>query len=492
MRRLPLSLTCLGASLALLAVAPSGLAAVTTVEADHDAWTNAGARTQNYGSTTTLHAYRTSKRPFIRFTVGPLDAPVQRAVLRFEVQNGAPRGLRVYSTAAGWTEGTLTHANAPALGALVGTVPRFSTRSWREVDVTSAVTGSGTRSFAVTAPNARNDVLLTSRQGGAAPQLVITTATATGQAPANPSPPTVSGTAQAGSTLTASSGSWTGTAPIGYAHQWRRCDVAGANCADVSGATGTTYALGSADVGRTIRVRVTGSNASGSANAESAQTGVVAAEPTGGGEPTPGTVITTTRSWQCNGALSAFGRLPIKVISEIPNPGTADAIRLIGCYGDGDPATVDLILDVRGNGGNLGTGYDAVKIGQTAHDLVVTGSAACGARYGSIHQDGVQIMSGYRIEFRDFTMGDPDRGQWTCHGAGGGWYIGHVSSTGTRPTDIVCVRCRLATYNQNMRIDDSLRSGARDSVFGYSRSYGIFIGPEASSPVNSGNRIVRY
>jgi len=202
------------------------------------------------------------------------------------------------------------------------------------------------------------------------------------------------------------------------------------------------------------------------------------------------TVINTTRSWECRGALRSFGRLPVKVVSRIPNPGNADAIRLVGCYGDGNPATVDLILDVRGNGANLGTGYDAVKIGQSARDLVVTGSVACGARHGSIHQDVVQAMSGRRIQFRDFRAGVPSQGKWTCWGAGGGWYVSHAN--GNVPTDVVCVRCRIATFNQNMRIDNSVRSGARNSVFGFSRSFGIVIGPAAVAPVNVNNRVIRY
>jgi hypothetical protein len=203
-----------------------------------------------------------------------------------------------------------------------------------------------------------------------------------------------------------------------------------------------------------------------------------------------GRTIYTRRSWECRGSLRRFGRLPIKVVSRIPNPGTADAIRLIGCYGDGRPSTVDLILDVRGNGRGLGTGYDAVKIGQSSHDLVVTGRVACGARHGGIHQDVVQAMSGRRIQFRDFRSGNPARHRWTCWGAGGGWFVSHA--TGNVPTNVVCVRCRIATYNQNMRIDRSIRSGARYSVFGFSRSYGIFIGRDAVRPINVGNRVIRY
>jgi hypothetical protein len=204
-------------------------------------------------------------------------------------------------------------------------------------------------------------------------------------------------------------------------------------------------------------------------------------------------VIVTSQSWECRGDLSDFGKLPIKVVSTVANPENADAVRLIGCHGDGDPATIDLILDVRGNGDDVGTGYDAVKIGQNAHDLVVTGNVECGARQTAnpaVHQDIVQALSGQRIEFRDFTSGNPATGRWTCWGAGGGWYVSWAN--GGIPTDLVCLRCRLATYNQNLRIDESVRSGARDSVFGFSRAYGIFIGPEAVDPINVGNQVIEY
>jgi subtilisin family serine protease len=101
----------------------------------------------------------------------------------------------------------------------------------------------------------------------------------TGIAPTNTSAPTVSGTSQAGQTLTASSGSWGGTTPLAYAYQWKRCDSNGASCADVAGASTSSYTLGSADVGYTVRVAVTGSNAYGSSTAASASTAAVAAAP---------------------------------------------------------------------------------------------------------------------------------------------------------------------------------------------------------------------
>ena len=95
--------------------------------------------------------------------------------------------------------------------------------------------------------------------------------------PSNTSLPTISGTAQVGSTLTADPGSWSGTAPISYAYQWRRCNSAGTGCVDIVPAAAQTYTLSSADVGSTIRVVVTASNSAGSASAVSAPTAVVTA-----------------------------------------------------------------------------------------------------------------------------------------------------------------------------------------------------------------------
>lgn len=94
---------------------------------------------------------------------------------------------------------------------------------------------------------------------------------ASGTAPTNSSLPTIGGKPVSGQTLKASPGTWAGTTPITYAYQWQRCPSNGA-CVDVSGATGQSYQLGSADVADTVRVVVTASNAAGSGTAASAPT----------------------------------------------------------------------------------------------------------------------------------------------------------------------------------------------------------------------------
>ena len=95
--------------------------------------------------------------------------------------------------------------------------------------------------------------------------------------PVNTGPPTISGTARDGETPTADPGTWSGTAPIDYAYEWRRCDAGGDDCADIAGATAPSLELTDTDVGATLRVRVTASNAAGQASAASGASGLVAA-----------------------------------------------------------------------------------------------------------------------------------------------------------------------------------------------------------------------
>jgi hypothetical protein len=94
-------------------------------------------------------------------------------------------------------------------------------------------------------------------------------------APVNTVKPTISGTEKAGEQLTATTGTWTGGVSS-YSYQWQRCDSSGGNCVDVSGATGNTYGVRSADANNTVRVVVTAKNASGSTAASSSTTGVIA------------------------------------------------------------------------------------------------------------------------------------------------------------------------------------------------------------------------
>ena len=80
--------------------------------------------------------------------------------------------------------------------------------------------------------------------------------------PASVSRPTIAGAPEQGQTLTETAGTWSG-GPTSLAEQWERCSSSGGGCSAIAGATGPSYTLTSADVGSTIRVQETASNASG-------------------------------------------------------------------------------------------------------------------------------------------------------------------------------------------------------------------------------------
>src|SRR5215468_10031891 len=132
-------------------------------------------------------------------------------------------------------------------------------------------------------------------------------------APTNNSLPTISGTAEVGSTITANQGTWSGSTPISFQYQWRTCGADGGACHDIAGATSQSYKLTSADLGNTARVVVIAGNADGSSSATSAATARIAAAsgptltaaPTISGDVKVGSTLTaTTGTWNGSGTLS--------------------------------------------------------------------------------------------------------------------------------------------------------------------------------------------
>jgi hypothetical protein len=101
----------------------------------------------------------------------------------------------------------------------------------------------------------------------------------TATAPSNTSAPTISGTAEEGQTLKAHSGTWSGSQPIDFSYQWRRCGVGGGNCTNIAQATDSIYTLTSDDVGHRLRVLVTAVNSDGAGAKQSRATNIVKKAP---------------------------------------------------------------------------------------------------------------------------------------------------------------------------------------------------------------------
>ncbi len=137
----------------------------------------------------------------------------------------------------------------------------------------STISGATSQTYALAAGDAGYTIAvreIASNAGGdGAPATSAVTAVVVPLAPVNTSPPTISGRPQQGATLNAFAGGWA-NAVDGYAYQWLRCDSGGASCQPISGATATSYVPVAADVGQTLAVRVTATNAGGSGVATSA------------------------------------------------------------------------------------------------------------------------------------------------------------------------------------------------------------------------------
>jgi hypothetical protein len=94
--------------------------------------------------------------------------------------------------------------------------------------------------------------------------------------PGSTKAPHISGRARVGKKLSGTPGAWT-YSPTAYRYRWLRCNAHGGSCRGISHATRSTYRLAKRDAGHRLRLRVTATNAAGSAVATSSATARVPA-----------------------------------------------------------------------------------------------------------------------------------------------------------------------------------------------------------------------
>lgn len=131
--------------------------------------------------------------------------------------------------------------------------------------------------------------------------------------PVNHIPPAITGTAELGATLTkADDGKWLGLSAPTYANQWERDGAA------ISGATGESHIVVTADEGKAVTLDVSGTNAQGARTATSNTISIPAAGGGGGGN----VPLTFVDLYELSNAA------PAATIADIP-VGAADANRYV-------------------------------------------------------------------------------------------------------------------------------------------------------------------
>ena len=142
--------------------------------------------------------------------------------------------------------------------------------------------------------------IVASNTAGSGSQHTKPTAKVLPGSPVNLAAPHISGTPLIGQTLTADEGTWAGTPTITYGYQWFACSPI-SGCEEISGANGQTHEVGVSELGDSFKVKVTATNAEGSASAESEETNATGGEapsnteaPAISGTPTAGQLLTAS------------------------------------------------------------------------------------------------------------------------------------------------------------------------------------------------------
>lgn len=186
--------------------------------------------------------------------------------------------------------------------------------------------------------------------------------------PANTALPTISGTTIDGEVLSATTGTWTGA--DSYAYQWLSCDSAGGSCVAIASATANTYTLVSADVGSTIRVRVTATNAFGSTSADSAQTELIVAS----------TISIAVEGYDATGA--GPNTSPSTVSFGLRSPSDTAFAEVRVTVTTNDPDGYQLSMHDPDAGGAVDDGVGGGSIGWVGSGSVATPAAWSGAGVG--------------------------------------------------------------------------------------------------------------
>ena len=196
--------------------------------------------------------------------------------------------------------------------------------------------------------------------------------------------------------------------------------------------------------------------------------------------PSPKNVVETNQTWVCTSAVD-LDSVTVTMTPLASGTGEQrDAVHLQpGCTGT--IGRIDVTTSVA----------DGVKVAAGVHDLVVGGGTIrCLAKRPVLHQDGIQVLGGDRITFRDMNVncGRPAESLINSN-----MFINMAGRATTPPTDVVCDGCTFGGgAAHTVSVQNSIRSGVENSTLCRAKfpSLTLTIGTGAVDPVNTGNTLI--
>jgi DNA-binding beta-propeller fold protein YncE len=224
--------------------------------------------------------------------------------------------------------------------------------------------------------------------------------------------PKISGIAEAGLTLHASRGSWSNN-PTSYAYTWRRCNALGGSCVAITGAIRAGYLLGSADIGRTLRVTVIAYNAAGHSSATSVPTSVVKAS----------TSVHHLEYVFNDGPVEVYDiDHPFRLVETFSLPGTTRGVRGVAV----SPSTDMMFVSFGGDGGGNGDG-SVLAYNLVTKEVAWSVNLNSGIDSGAVSNDGKLLY---------MPCGELcSTGTWNVMDTSTGAVVGTIVPKGTGPHD---------------------------------------------------------
>ncbi len=262
----------------------------------------AGADGPSYRAATTQIGHTLRVIVTATNAVGSLSVSSRRTS---KILAGAPVNTAAPSVGGSLREGQALTADP---GTWAGTGPISFAYQWLRCSIAGggceAISGATEPTYTASGLDLASNlavVVTASSPLGAVPATSPETQPILGILPTNTVLPTISGLLQDGGLLSVAGGSWSGTQPISYAYQWQLCNALGEACKAIEGATGSSLKLDPSEIGKTLALLVTATNAAGSTSATSSVTGLIAgilpkntALPTIGGALKNGQLLSVT------------------------------------------------------------------------------------------------------------------------------------------------------------------------------------------------------